>query len=202
MEIKHHIHVPGTSTLSPCSKWLRVKSVGWYLGFCQNQLQLRFTTSAMRTSLCESFIRDTWMRLPSWSISRTKLAVALENMASADEDCRQLEQRQRRLGLNLTSFWKSREEKCFYSNHCRWFPVGILPCFPLATKFTPVWVFVCAHDVTSHDFELAMTHWTKRKSPSTLVTQRGGGMNAFKRTYTPPDVLILLAQLSYLKYLK
>lgn len=97
MEIKHHIHIPGTSTLSPCSKWLRVKSVGWYLGFCQNQLQLRFTTSAMRTSLCESFIRDTWMRLPSWSISRTKLAVALENMASADEDCRQLEQRQRRL---------------------------------------------------------------------------------------------------------
>lgn len=37
------------------------------------------------------------MRLPSWSISWMNLAVALENMASADEDCRQLEQRERRL---------------------------------------------------------------------------------------------------------
>lgn len=63
-----HTYIPGVSTSSPCNKSLRVKIVGWYLGFCQNQMGLRLTTSAMGTSLSESFIRDTWIRLPSWSI--------------------------------------------------------------------------------------------------------------------------------------
>lgn len=63
-----HTYIPGMSILSPCNKSLRVKTVGWYLGFCQNQIRLRLTTSAMGTSLCESFTLDTWMRLPSGSI--------------------------------------------------------------------------------------------------------------------------------------
>lgn len=84
MEIRHHTYVPGWSSSSPCNRLLRVKSVGWYLGFCQNR-QLRLTTSAMGTSFFESFTRDTWMRLPSGSIWRTKFAVALENITLAAE---------------------------------------------------------------------------------------------------------------------
>lgn len=84
-EIKHHAYVPGWSTSSPCSRLLRVKSVGWYLGFCQNNGRLRLTTSAMGTSFFESFTRDTWMRLPSGSIWWTKFAVALENITLAYE---------------------------------------------------------------------------------------------------------------------
>lgn len=86
LEIKDHTYVPGWSTSSPCSRSPRVKSVGWYLGFCHGHGRLRLTTSAMGTSFFESFTRDTWMRLPSGSIWRTKFAVALENIALADEE--------------------------------------------------------------------------------------------------------------------
>lgn len=80
----HRTYVPGWSASSPCSRLLRLKSVGWYLGFCQIHGRLRLTTSAMGTSFLESLTRETGMRLPSGSIWWTKFAVALENITLAD----------------------------------------------------------------------------------------------------------------------
>lgn len=139
-----HSYVPGLSSWSPSSKSLRVKSVGWYLGLCQNQKRLRLTTSAMETSFLESFTRDTWMRLPSGSIWWTKLAVALENMARVDEGCRQLEEGERARdfkGFHLSLFCtaeapraKRRALMLVSLKNLGWFPVGILPRFPRRDK--------------------------------------------------------------------
>lgn len=113
LEIKDHTYVPGWSTSSPCSRSPRVKSVGWYLGFCQGHGRLRLTTSAMGTSFFESFTRDTWMRLPSVSIWRTKFAVALENIALADEERQSWKRKQKFL---IESFLEDRGwVLCWYS---------------------------------------------------------------------------------------
>lgn len=72
--------LPGVKGVSPVSTSLRVKSVGRYLGFCQIQKRLCFTTSERGTSLSESIRLDTGIKLPSSSISSTKFLVAVENI--------------------------------------------------------------------------------------------------------------------------
>lgn len=71
--------LPGSIGVSPSSISLRVKSVGMYLGFCQNQKLFLFTTTD-RTDMV-SFRLDTGIRRPPWSTSSTKFLVAVANIS-------------------------------------------------------------------------------------------------------------------------
>ena len=63
-------------------------------------------------------------------------------------------------------FGRAQRRNVFIETTAGDFQFVFSPRFPLCTKFAPVWVCACRHDVTSHDFELSVTHWTWRKSPS------------------------------------
>lgn len=76
------LHVPGFIGVSPVNISLRLKSVGEYLGFCQNQRRLRFTTTLSRSM--ESLRLDTGISTPPTSTSSTKFLVAAANISQLD----------------------------------------------------------------------------------------------------------------------